>query len=352
MIIFESTFIFIFHRNIMGSENRKRYTIYDVAAKAGVSITTVSRYINKPDSVHPSTADKIREAMEIFDYIPTGNAGKAANHEVRRVGVMTPFFPAPSFVQRLEGMLPVFRESNYEMIVYTIENADQLEEYIRSVPFTRRIDGLVIMSISLDLEQRRAILLSGLPTVSIETEDPGFSTVVSDNVTGGRLAAQLILRKGYLPAAFLGDDPPHSYSLQPSQSRLEGYRAELTAGGFRLDDSLIFVCETKVESAKAKAMEILKGTDRPRAIFAMSDIQAIGVFKAAQDLGLRMPEDFALIGFDNIEASGWMGLSTIDQHLTESGRISAMTLVDRMKDPSRPIQAVQLGVSVVERRTT
>jgi DNA-binding LacI/PurR family transcriptional regulator len=336
----------------MANQSRKRYTIYDVAAKAGVSIATVSRYINRPDSVRSSTADKIRDAMEFFDYIPTGNAGTSASREVRRVGVITPFFPAPSFVQRLEGMLPVFRESNYEMIVYTIENANQLEEYIRSVPFTRRIDGLVIMSISLNLEQRRAILLSGLPTVFIETDDPGFSTVVSDNVTGGRLAARLILQKGYLPAAFLGDDPPQPYSLQPSRSRLEGFRAELALGGFRLDDNRVFVCETKVESAKAKALEILKGSDRPRAIFTMSDIQAIGVIQAVRDLGLRIPEDLALIGFDNIEASGWMGISTIDQHLSESGRISAMTLVDRMKDPSRPVQAVQLGVSVVERLTT
>jgi len=121
----------------MAKGTLKRATIYDVAKDAGVSITTVSRYLNNSESVKTSTGNRIAGTMEKLDYIPQGNAGSKADRSVERVGVLTPFFPAPSFVQRLEGMIPVFKQNNFEMVIYTIEGSEQLDEYLTSVPFTR-----------------------------------------------------------------------------------------------------------------------------------------------------------------------------------------------------------------------
>ena len=123
----------------VAGNRKKRATIYHVAKRAGVSITTVSRYLNGSKNVSPKTGDRIAAAVETLDYVAQGNAGSRAERSVGRIGVLTPFYPAPSFVQRLQGMTPILKANNYEMIVYTIESPAQLDEYLKSVPFTRRI---------------------------------------------------------------------------------------------------------------------------------------------------------------------------------------------------------------------
>ena len=165
-------------------KRERRATIYDVAHESGVSITTVSRFLNNPSSVNTGTAETIAAVMERLDYIPQGNAGRRAQREVGRVGILTPFFPAPSFVQRLRGMVPVFKQHRHEMVVYTIESGEQLDEYVSSVPFIRRLDGIILMSVRLTPEQRRYLLDSGMETMMVDCEDTAFSSVVSDDYQG------------------------------------------------------------------------------------------------------------------------------------------------------------------------
>ena len=200
----------------MAKNGTDRITIYEVAHEAGVSITTVSRFLNNPDNVKKSTRARIAEAMEKLDYIPQGNAGTRARRSVGRIGVLTPFFPAPSFVTRLSGMIPPLREANYEVVVYTIETPEQLDEYLTSVPFTRRIDGLILMSVHLTAEQHRTLKASDLNVVMIESDDENYSRVLADSYQGGKMAAELFIRKNYLPCAFFGDqtkDIPYSCHL-------------------------------------------------------------------------------------------------------------------------------------------
>ena len=186
----------------------KRATIYDVASQSGVSITTVSRFLNDTDSVKVSTGERIAQAMEELDYVPHGNTGSRADRSVGRVGVLTPFFPAPSFVQRLEGMIPILRENHFEVVVYTVENPEQLDEYLTSVPFTRRIDGLILMSIRLTPEQHRILSNSGLNVVMVESDDNNYSRVLADDKQGGYLAAGLFMEQELLPLCLSGGSEP------------------------------------------------------------------------------------------------------------------------------------------------
>ena len=331
----------------------KRATIYDVATDAGVSITTVSRFLNNSESVKTATGTLIAEAVEKLDYVPQGNAGSRANRSVGRIGVLTPFFPAPSFVQRLEGMVPVFRENNFEMVVYTIEGTEQLDEYLTSVPFTRRIDGLILMSVRLTAEQHRTLNASGLHVVMVESDDENYSRVLADDYQGGEIAARLFRGKGYFPCAYIGDrNRDISYSLHPSDIRLKGFMETLNRDGSGIKDSFILESDTTVESSKAVFGELLDSGDRPRAVFAMSDLQAIGALKAAKERDLKVPGDLAVLGFDDIESADWMGLSSITQHLGDSGRIAAGLLLERVSGRSRAIQKVNLQVGLMERDTT
>ncbi len=327
-------------------------TIYSVASLAGVSISTVSRFLNNPEKVNAETAQRIKSSMEQLDYYPHGNTGKRASRSLGRICVLTPFFPAPSFVQRLQGMTAVFRDAHCEMVICTVDTPEQLEEYLHSIPFSRRYDGLVIMSMSIGDRAARRIMDSGLHVVMIENVHPCFTCVEADNVLGGRLAAQHFLDKGYLPCAFIGERTQLPYSLQPSGMRLAGFREALEAAGHALDPAHIRTGKVTVEDARLMAGELLGLPEPPRAIFAMSDLQAIGVLKAARQRGLRVPGDLAVLGFDDIEAADYVELSTVSQSLEESGRLAAELLLERIREPARPRHCVHLDVRVVQRGTT
>lgn len=337
----------------MNNQRDVRSTIYDVASKAGVSITTVSRYINNPDSVKKSTGENIAKTMDLLDYIPQGNAGSRAARSVGRVGVLTPFFPAPSFVERLEGIIAPLRQKNYEVIIYTIEGPDQLDEYLTSVPFTRRIDGLILMSVKLSAEQHRILKASGLNIVMIESDDENYSRVLADDYRGGQMAAELFLKKNYLPCAYMGDmNSDLSYSCQPSESRFNGFRDTLIQEKKEIKKTMVLESNTTVEDAIRVFGSFLDKNKCPRAVFAMCDVHAIGILKAARERSIKIPEELAVLGFDNIEAADWMELSTISQHLEDSGHIAARLLLELMAGGGHAIQKVNLQVALIERATT
>jgi len=327
-------------------------TIYDVAAQAEVSISTVSRYLNNPQKVNTETGARIQAAMDRLAYIPHGNSGTKARRQVGRIGVLTPFFPAPSFVQRLQGLTPVFRQAHCETVIYTVDTPDQLQEYLKSIPFSKRLDGLIIMSMRITDDDARRLLGAGLEVVLIESHHPLFSSVEADNVRGGGLGARHFLERGYLACGFVGEKSDLPYSLQPSRLRQEGYTRALADAGHPLDPRFVRLGEGSVEGGLAMGLDLLGASPRPRAVFAMSDLQAIGVLKAARRLGLAVPQDVAVLGFDDIEAADYMELSTVSQSLNESGRLAAELLVGRIREPGRPLQTAQLKVAVIERSTT
>lgn len=327
-------------------------TIYDVASQAGVSITTVSRYLNNPEKVNTETALRVQAAMDRLAYIPHGNTGSKASRQVGRVAVLTPFFPAPSFVQRLQGMTPVFRQAHCEMVIYTIDEPGQLTELLRSMPFAKRFDGLVVMAMRVTDEEASRLAAAGLQVVLVENHHPLFCGVEADNAVGGALAARHLVERGYTSFGFLGDTNDLAYSLHPGDLRLAGYRGALAEAGFSLADRHVLKGEPTVADGLRMGLELLAGPDRPRAVFAMSDLLAIGLLKAARQTGLRVPEDLAVVGFDDIEAADYMELTTVSQALYESGRLAAELLVGRIREPERPLQTAQLKVSVVVRSTT
>ena len=327
-------------------------TIYDVADLAEVSISTVSRYLNNPEKVNSATATRVKTAMDRLAYIPHGNTGTKASRQVGRIGVLTPFFPAPSFVQRLQGMTPVFRQAHCEMLIYTVDTQEQLQEYLRSIPFSKRLDGLIIMSMRIGDDDARRLARAGLQVVLVENHDANFSGVEADNVRGGVLAAEHFLSKGYHPCAFVGESIVPAYSLYSSEPRGRGFKETLAKAGVAVDPSHIRLGDTTVEDGQRMGLELLSGDRRPRAIFAMCDLQAIGVLRAARHLGLKVPEEVAVLGFDDIEAAEYMDLSTVSQSLAESGRLAAELLLGRIREPDRPLQSIHLKVSVIQRSTT
>jgi LacI family transcriptional regulator len=329
----------------------KKPTIYDVAKHAGVSITTVSRMLNAPDKVNSKTREKVLTAIDILGFVPKAEARARAMQHTGRIGVITPFFTAPSFIQRLRGIAETLSPENYELVIYTVDSNDHLQGYLSSLPLTGNLDGLIILSLPVDDAQVRRLVDHGLPTTLIEYPHPKLNCVEIDDVEGGYMATTYLLEKGHRRIAFLGDTNLPEYAIHPVSLRLNGFRQALKKARIKLPDTFVRLAPYSQEQTRQVAKELLNLPEPPTAIFAATDFQALGVLKAARQLGFRVPEQLAVIGFDDLDLAEYADLTTISQHLDESGRLAVEILLAQIKSPSRLPRHVKLPLTLIERQT-
>ena len=326
-------------------------TIYDVAAFAGVSISTVSRVLNSPDNVKTATRNKVLLAIDQLGFVPKADARARAQKNVLRIGVLTPFFTAPSFVERLRGVDSALMDMNYELVVYSVDSLKRLQGYLAALPLKGNLDGLIIMALRFDKIDARRFSERGLEIVSVEFAQPDFSSIEIDDFVGGSLAAQYLISLGHQRIGFVGNLNPPDFALKPEVARLAGFRSALNEANIDLPDEYIRSSSFQQKPTRQAARDLLTLPEPPTAVFAAADTQAIGVLKVAQELGLRVPADLAILGFDDLDLSEFIGLTTIRQHLDESGRVAINLLLSRIGNPDRPIQHVQLPLEIVERDT-
>lgn len=329
----------------------KKPTIYDVAKRAGVSITTVSRMLNAPDKVNSITREKVLKAIDVLGFVPKAEARARAMQHTGRIGVISPFFTAPSFMQRLRGIAKTLSPENYELVVYTVDSNDHLQGYLSNLPLTGNLDGLIILSLAVDDTQVRRLIDHGLPTILIEYPHPKLNCVEIDDVEGGYMATTYLLGKGHRRIAFLGDTDLPEYSIHPVGLRLSGFRRALKEAQIKVPDTFVRLAPYSQEQTRKVAEELLNLTEPPSAIFAATDFQALGVLKAARLLGFKVPEQLAVIGFDDLDMAEYADLTTISQHLDESGRLAVEILLTQIKSPSRPPRHVKLPLTLIERQT-
>jgi DNA-binding LacI/PurR family transcriptional regulator len=326
-------------------------TIYDVAETAGVSISTVSRVLNAPEQVHVETRARVLAVIDQLNFVPRAEATARARKSMQRIGVLAPFFTYPSFVQRLRGVANTLANLAYEMVIYNVESDVRRDGHLATLPVTRRIDGLIIMALPFDAKAAQRLLAHELEVVLIEFTHALFSSVEINDESGGLLVARYLVERGHRRCAFVGDSDVPVYSLHTSDERLAGYRQGLIEAGLELPDQYISRAPHGTESARRQAHALLDLPAPPTAIFSPSDTQAMGVLKAARERGLRVPDDLAVVGFDDVEFADYIGLTTVRQPLEESGRVAVDLLLARLGDRSRPVQRVTLPLTLVQRET-
>jgi DNA-binding LacI/PurR family transcriptional regulator len=335
------------------SSQKRSPTIYDVAKLSGVSISTISRVLNSPDKVNSETHKRVMEAIDRLGFVPRAAARAHAMQSTNRIGVLTPFFTAPSFVQRFRGVASTLSKANYELVIYPVETIDQLRGYISSIPLMKNIDGLIIMSLAVNDQDAERLSNNGMATVLIEYMHPQLNSILINDELGGRMAAECFIRKGYKDFAFLGDiEPPERFAIHPVRSRLAGFKQVLQEAGLSLSQNSIRSAPYTQEETKQAARELLRSPKSPTAMFVASDIQALSVLQVARQMNIKVPEEFAVIGFDDIDVAEHVDLTTIRQHLDESGRLAAEILLARINEPNRPLQHINLNLNLIERLTT
>jgi LacI family transcriptional regulator len=207
------------------------------------------------------------------------------------------------------------------------------------------------MSLPVGESEVHRLLEHNVPTVLIEYPHPDLNSVEIDDVEGGKLAAQYLLKKGHRRIAFIGDTDLPDYAIHPISLRLKGFRQALSEVGITVPNNLVRLAPYTQEQIRQIVDELLNLPDPTTAIFAATDFQALEVLKAARQLGIRVPQDLAVIGFDDLDMAEYADLTTIRQHLDESGRLAAEILLSHISDRSRPSQHVRIPLSIVERAT-
>ncbi len=333
------------------SAKKKNPTIYDVAEYSGTSISTISRVLNSPDKVRAETRRKIFIAIDALGFVPKAEARARALRLNGRIGVITPFFTAPSFVQRLRGLAGELSKKNYDLVIYTVDSVDRLQSYLSSLPLTGNLDGLVIMSLPVEDTYVNHLVKHNIPTVLIEFPHTKLNSVEIDDVDGGRMVAEYLVAKGHHRIAFLGDSDLPEYSIHPVSLRLVGFRQGLQEAGIVLEDEFVRLAPYTMEQTRQAAIELLNTSNPPTAIFAATDFQALSVIKVAHQLGVKVPEELAVIGFDDLDMAEYADLTTVRQHLDESGRLAIEILLAHIADSSRPVQHIKLPLTIIERLT-
>lgn len=326
-------------------------TIYDVATLAGVSISTVSLVLNSPARVSAETRRKVLEAVDTLGFVPKTDAVAKARRGVGRIGVIAPYTSYSSVALRLNGMLQAIGRRPLEIVLFDQQSAaESSSPLLASLPITGRLDGLIVVSLPLDEAAARRLIDLQLRTVLLDIYHPDFDSILTSDTTGGQLAAEHLLSHGHRQFGFLGEEQQSHLYVSPAQRRLAGYRATLKEAGCPLIEDNIRLTKHGVEPAAIAAKALLSAEHRPTAIFASSDTLAVGALRAAYDLGLTVPDEVAVVGFDDGELAEALNLTTVRQPLEESGRAAMERLLQQLDRPGTT-QEVTLHLELMQRGT-
>ena len=313
-------------------------SIKDVASLAGVSTATVSRALSQPDKVSQTTRDKVMAAVEQSGYQPNTAARQFRTQKTETVLVLVPDIGNPFFSNIIQGIESEALAAGYRVVLGEtnpdLSAAGTYAGYMQQ----QHADGVILLGA--EGAERFVDTPGGKPVVMAceYLADSSLPHVRIDNVTAAADAVSYLIELGHKRIAYI-DGPVHN---PISQDRLEGYQLALQRAGIEVDKSLLSRGDFSPASGHQAALSLLGSDNPPTAIFAISDPMAIGAMRAASEMGINIPGDLSLMGFDDIRFAGFMtpALTTINQPRRQLGATAMKMLLARLSDESTPLEMV------------
>ncbi len=320
-----------FQKNIKMKKwsKKSKMNIKEIAKRAGVSVATVSRVLNHPESVAPDTKNRILAVMEESEYTPNWFARGLNFNKTDTIGLLLPNILNPSYMETAKGVEDVAHQKDYTTLLCNAENAVEKErKYIDSL-MKRRVDGIVLVSSLLENEDIEGIKKQGIPLVLIGENKGDIRDVpiVRIDCEGAAYKAiRHLIDIGYRDIAVIYGTTPERENLR----KIEGYRQALAEEGITERREFIQEAENTIEGGYLAAKRLIDLRQRPRAIFTSSDLLAFGAMDAMKDYGIKIPDQVAVVGFDNIRMSNLIDpkLSTIEKPMHKMGVVGARLLFD------------------------
>lgn len=331
-------------------------TIKDVAAQAGVGIGTVSRVLNNSTQVSVETRTRVLQVIHDLGFKPNRSARQLSKGiHTNNIGVMMPFVTSYSFVERLRGVQTALEEMEYayELILYNVSSVERYNLQLEAILRNGGIAGLLLIALHLTEAQQKQLSSNGIAFVAIHDHcRSDIPCVGLDNVAAAQLAVDHLIQLGHRRIAYIGDNFDNDYEFNTSRDRYRGYCAALQRHGLSIYEDYVQLGPFGKDAAYNLTRRLFEMRQPPTAIFAMSDAQALGCIAAVKDAGLDVPDDVSVIGFDDIELSAYAGLTTVRQHLVESGRRAALSLLQLLSGEQPDENLVMPQPQVIIRQTT
>jgi LacI family transcriptional regulator len=334
-------------KGVPGSLSDGPVTLADVAAAAGVSVPTVSKVVNSKGDVAAATRDRVERALVEAGYT------RPASRRQRPTGfidLVFDYFCRPWATEIIAGVEEVTRSQDYRLVVTTAHGDDQEERWLTRLAQSGT-DGVILGLTELSPRHRERLMAMQVPMVIIDPvgqPDPKIPSIGASNWAGALQGTEHLIQLGHSRIATITGPP----SMLCSRARLDGYRAALDRAGIALDSSLVAEGTFHFEPALAAASRMLSLADPPTAIFAASDVQAMGVYEAARQYGLGIPDDLSVVGFDDVPVACWVPppLTTLRQPLVEMASLAVRVLLDPEFAVRHP--RLELATSLVVRAST
>ncbi len=311
--------------------SKKNVTIQDVARAAGVSVSTVSRVLNNKDDVAQATCSRVRAVIGELGYTSNLAARSMRSRRTGVIGLIMPDLEDPFCIQVLMGINQAIVALDYDLIAYASSSIQtkskaEREQYYVSLLNGSITDGVIIVT------PTATSFATAAPVVAIDPNEScvACSMVTAMNQVGAQAAMEYLLSLGHRRIGFVGGRP----DLLCARQRLQGYRDALQQASVPLDPDLITIGDFTISKGEVCARTLLSLPCPPTAIFAANDQSAFGVIEAAHEMGLRVPDDLSVIGFDNVAKAAYVhpSLTTVDQSLTKMGYVATEMLIRGIRD--------------------
>lgn len=330
-------------------ENRRSTTIFDVAAAAGVSVSTVSRVLNNKDDVSELTYQRVSKVIDDLGYSSSLAARSMRSRKTNVVGLIMPDVGDPFSVEIMRGINQAIVELGYDLLIYTNGDIRSNTSALREQQYVALLNNSVTDGVIIVAPAARSFQ-SVSPVVSIDPniDSPSGPAVISTNYKGAREATEHLIALGHRRIGFIGGRT----DLLSAHRRREGYETALQDAGIPVEPTLMLPGDYTSSTASEQSHQLLSLDDPPTAIFAANDQSAMGVLNTAEIEGVSIPDDLSVIGFDNIPESLFHGISTIDQFMEQMGYQATRLLIDLIRgiEPENPI--IKIETRLIARKST
>ncbi|WP_090397924.1 ribose operon transcriptional repressor RbsR [Kosakonia radicincitans] len=325
-------------------------TMKDVARVAGVSTSTVSHVINKDRFVSDAVREKVEAAIKTLNYAPSALARSLKINQTRTIGMLITASTNPFYSELVRGVERSCFERGYSLVLCNTEGDEQRMNSNLETLMQKRVDGLLLLCTETHQPSQEIMLrYPSIPTVMMDWAPfNGDSDLIQDNsLLGGDMATQYLINKGFTRIACITGP----LDKTPARLRLEGYREAMTRAGLTIREGDEIESDFEFGGGFDAMQTLLAMNERPQAVFIGNDAMAVGAYQALYQAGLKIPQDMAIVGYDDIELARYMTppLTTIHQPKDELGELAIDVLIHRIAEPGLQQQRLQLTPILIER---
>ncbi len=331
----------------------KKVTIYEVAKQAGVAISTVSRVLNKSENVSKGTRNKVEKVIEELNFRPQVSARKLASQEPNMVAIAVPSFTTPFFNEVLKGVKDEIQKMDLDIIIYNTGSRNP-EDAVLNFFDRGTADAIIILSIDVDERLHKILQAAKVPLVLVNSKHPAYNYYMLNDHKGGYMAAEHLVKQGFQNIGMIKAVKESSSSGNREIGfidALKNYKMNIDKDLFISGDSTKHAGFTE-EAGYEAIYKYDKMGKFPDAIFCANDTLALGALHALTKLGLKVPQDVALMGYDNIKVTKYLDLTTIDQKMHTTGTLATKRLAAIINGEATDIVQTTIDPILVERGST